>query len=122
MSPKPRPGGDDSPEVTDTTSTSRHDGIVRDQFRWEVAETLELIRTVSMSDSSIEAMSAAEIFATCIDNLLELGRSLGLESFTEAVRDLDEVLQHDPLDGPLVDKHLDQVSQARWAWPSGDDA
>ena len=114
MTAKPPDGNDDESGVTETISVSRLDESVRSQFVWEVGETLELIRTVSMAGSQIDGMSASDILTTCISNLVELGEALEQVGFVERVRSLSDVLLFDPFDGVLVDKHIDDVMKARW--------
>jgi len=122
MSPNPNNEQADRPGMPAAHQLSRYDDHVRDQFIWEVGETLELIRTVSMAGSRIDDLSADDIMGTCVNNLLELGEALRLEPFIEAVRGLNDVLRFDPFDAAMIDKNIDAVQQARWDWPTPDGA
>lgn len=122
MSTNPEEDGVDRSKMPTAEPLSRHDDHVRDQFVWEVGETVELIRTVSMAGSRIDGVSADEIMQTCIHNLLELGEALGLVPFLEAVRALQDVIEFDPFDSALIDKNIDNVQQARWEWPTPEEA
>lgn len=140
MSAKDDRGRDDGPEVPDTLAppepatddhhgspsspgsrrppVGRHDDHVRDQFVWEVGETLELIRTITIGGSAIEGVSVVELCRTCIAGLRDLGETLELDEFVARVDALAAAIESDPLDGALVDKHIDELAAERWAWPT----
>ena len=88
---------------------SHSDAIVVEQFVWEVGETLELIRNVTMAGSHIDGMTVAEVASTCIDNLLAMGSAFEFDGFLEAVHDLAGVLRIPDADGSLIDHHIGAV-------------
>lgn len=97
--------------MAETDTVSRTDSYVMDQFRWEVEETLELIRSVTMAGSQIDGLTADDIVSTCIANLTELGRVLQFDSFVLSVERLREVVRFDRADGALIDQLIDAVAK-----------
>lgn len=97
--------------MVETDTVSRTDRYVMDQFKWEVDETLELVRSVTMAGSQIDGVTVDDIVNTCIGNLVELGKVLELDSFVTAVERLREVARFDRADGALVDQLIDAVAK-----------
>jgi len=110
MSPNPSSAKADRAGMAEMSTVSRTDEYVMDQFRWEVDETLELIRSVTMAGSRIDGVTVDEIVKTCVGNLLELGEALGLGSFVESVERLREVARFDRADGALIDELIGAVA------------
>jgi len=111
MSANPPSPSADRARMAKTDTVSGTDDYVMEQFRWEVDETLELIRSVTMAGSQIAGVTVDEIVNTCITNLMELGRVLGIDTFVVSVERLREVVQFDRADGALVDRLIDAVAK-----------
>ena len=112
-----QPATIDVEAVAEPTPT-RHDEYVREQFLHEVRETVELIRSTSISAQVTDIDAVRDIHETCVDNLAELGAALGLDGFLVAVTSLTEAIRFDPFDGAQLDRRLDEVLRASWDWPS----
>jgi len=111
MSANPPRRRADRASMVETDTVSRTDRYVMDQFKWEVDETLELVRSVTMAGSQIDGVTVDDIVNTCIGNLVELGKVLELDSFVTAVERLREVARFDRADGALVDQLIDAVTK-----------
>jgi len=111
MSPNPPRRRADRAGMAETDTVSRTDRYVMDQFRLEVDETLELIRSVTMAGSQIDGVTVDEIVQTCVGNLAELGKVLEFDSFVAAVEQLSEVARFDRADGALIDQLIGAVAR-----------